>query len=374
MNIEVKEVVGNKDICEFINLPERIHKNHKNWLHPLRMDDKKYFNKDKNRLFHHNKAKLWIALKNGEVVGRVMGVIPIEYNKIHNENYVRFSFIETYENYEVFAALLDKVSAWGKENACTGLLGPLAFSDKDPQGFLIQGFEEQTVMITNHSYKYMIDFCRQYGLEPKLDLVQYVFPLGKQIVERLKPFAHRVEKYQNLRLIEFTKTKQIKPYIPAVFNLMNEAYKNIYGYAQVDEVEMHEFANRFLPLLDPKLIKIVLNENNELIAFVVAMADLSDGIRSAKGRLFPFGWIKILRAGKRTNKMMLVLGAIHEEYRGKGIDALMGKHLMDDAINKGLTLCDSHLIMESNEKMRAEIERLDGFKMYKKYRIFEKDI
>lgn len=374
MSLEIKEVETRKQLKDFIYLPEKIHKNHKNWLFPLYMDDFKFFDKNKNRLFLHNRVNLWLAYKNDKVAGRIMGVIPDSYNKIHNENNVRFSFLDCYEDFEVFQSLLQAVEKWGKSCGCSGIIGPLGFSDKDPQGFLIEGFDESTVMVTNCSFSYMPEFCEKAGLIKKLDLVEYRFPLDNQFVERLKPFAERAEKYQDIKIIEFTNTRQVKPYIVPVFTLINQTYRHIYGFAPFDDKEMNEFANRFLPLLDAELIKVIVNSEEEVLAFVIAMADLSKGINSAKGRIIPFGWLKILIAAKKSNYLVLLLGAIHDDYRNKGLDAILGLKLFESAKRKGFTASDSHVIMESNYKMRAEIERIEGHKLYKKYRIYEKII
>lgn len=374
MGLEIVEVTTKNQLKDFIYLPEKIHKNHKNWLFPLYMDDVNFFNKDKNRLFKHNRVKLWNAYTDGKIAGRIMGVIPDSYNQIHKENNIRFSFLECYKDFEVFKNLLLAVESWGKSNFCTGIIGPMGFSDKDPQGFLIEGFDEPTVMVTNCSFDYMPEFCEMAGLSKKLDLVEYRFPLDNQFVDRLKPFAERAEKYQEIRVLEFTNTRQVKPYIVPVFTLINQTYRHIYGFAPFDDKEMNEFANRFLPLLDARLIKLILNRQGEVLAFVIAMADLSKGINAAKGRLLPFGWLKILLAGKKSDYLVLLLGAIHEDYRNKGLDAILGLKLFESAKKQGFKNSDSHVIMESNIKMRAEIERIDGHKMYKKYRIYEKMI
>jgi hypothetical protein len=374
MAVEIREVTKGASLKSFIYLPEKIHANHPQWLHPLYSDDHKFFDASKNRLFRHHAVKLWIAVKDGIVVGRIMGIIPTDYNQMNGENNVRFSFMETYDDYEVFEALLNAVVAWGKLQGCTGMVGPLGFSDKDPQGFLLEGFDQPTVMVTNCSFPYMIDLSLKFGLKTKLDLFEYRFPVTNELLQRMEPFAQRALQYQDLVMKEFTNTWQIRPYIVPVFELMNKTYQNIYGFAPYEEQEMKEFANRYLPLLDPKLIKIILNSKGQLLAFVIAMADLSQGIRAARGRLFPLGWWKILKSGRQTNTMMLMLGAVHENYRSRGLDSVMGIQLLKSALQKGYIESDSHLIMETNLRMRAEIERIEGHRLIKKYRIFEMPI
>ena len=188
MSISIKEAVSKEDLKTFIYLPEKIHENHKNWLHPLYMDDEKFFDKDKNSLFKHNEAKLFLAYENGKAVGRIMGVIPTDYNKFHGKNDARFSFFECFENKEVFNALITAVETWAKSKNCTEIIGPMAFSDKEPQGFLTKGFEEKAMLVTNHSFPFMVDFIKENHYENFVDLVQYDVPITAQILNRYKNF------------------------------------------------------------------------------------------------------------------------------------------------------------------------------------------
>jgi len=220
----------------------------------------------------------------------------------------------------------------------------------------------------------MVDFIEKNNYQPHVDLCQYEVPLNVDIIERFRPFAQRTEKNNSIIIHEFSSTRDIRPYINAAFGLINKTYQDIYGFSSLTDQEANEFSNRFLPLLDASLIKIITNSKGDMLAFVVAMADLSKGIRKAKGRLFPFGWYHILRSGKKSKRLLLLLGAVSHDYRNKGLDAILGHRLLTSAIKKGFTSLDSHLIMKDNYKMRREIERLDNYRLYKEYRIFRKQL
>ncbi len=374
MSIKIKEVRSKEDLKTFIYLPEKIHKNHKNWLHPLYMDDEKFFDAKKNSLFEHNLAILFLAFKDGKAVGRIMGVIPTDYNKLHGKSNARFSFLECYEDKEVFNALISAVENWAKSHNCTEIIGPMAFSDKEPQGFLTKGFEEKAMMVTNHSFPFMVDFIQENGYKSYVELVQYDVPLTSEILDRYKNFTKRVEQNLKIKSVEFTSTKQVRPYVKPVFDLINRTYHEIYGFTKLTEKEANEFADRFLPLLNPKLIKMIENEKGEIVAFVIAMADLSDAIRKSRGRMLPFGWARIFYAMKTSKRLQLLLGAVAPEMQNKGLDAVLATKLFGSAIKLGFKTVDSHLIMRDNTKMRGEIERLKGSVMYKEYAIFRKNI
>jgi hypothetical protein len=220
----------------------------------------------------------------------------------------------------------------------------------------------------------MNEFIWELGYIPHTVLVEYKIQLTDQMMERIEPFARRAEKNPHFKLLTFTSTRQIRPYIRPVFELINRTYRNIYGFAPLSMKEADDFATRYLPFLIPGLVKVVTNQSGQVIGFLVAMSDFSRGIKKANGKVFPFGWIPILYHMKTSKTVVLMLGAIDEEYRHRGVDALMANSLLVESRKLGYKYLDSHLIMESNIKMRRELERLDGSVLYKRYCIYQKDL
>jgi len=374
MDIRIFPVKTKSDLREFIHLPARIHKVHSNWVPPIYLDEWPFFNPKKNRTFSYCDTLLLLASQNGEVVGRIMGIINHKYNQAKNENNARFCFLETYKSFEVADALLKSIEEWAKEKGAAKLVGPLGFSDKDPQGLLIEGFDQPNVIASNCNFPYLAEFVDKAGYDKEIDLVVYKINIPEHIPDFYNRILERaLRNNSELRVINFDTRKQIKPYIKPVLSLMNESFKEIYGFTPLDEQEMNEFATRYLPILDPRFIKIVVNEKNEVIAFVLAMPDVSDGIRKCKGHILPFGIFQLFRSQKRTKQLNLLLGAIQEHYRNKGIDTLMGVKILEEAQKAGLKYIDSHLELENNLKMRAEMEKMGGV-VYKRYRIFQKGL
>lgn len=373
-NIQIKEVKTAQQRKEFIYLPEKINAHNPLWLPPLYLDEEKFFNPKKNPAFAHNPTVLFLAYDNGKAVGRIMGIIPTEYNLKQKENSARFAYFDCYENPAYFRALLGAITQWAKQQHCQKLVGPMGFSDKEPQGFVTEGFDAPSMMITSQSPEFMQKMIRQEGFSPMVELYQYEIPLKDAHLQRYHHFAQRIQERFGLTVHEFTQTRQVKPFVQPVFRLINQTYQQIYGFNRVSEEEMKEFAQRFLPLLNPKLIKIISNKQGEVIAFIIAMADMSLGIRKAKGRLLPWGWYHIYQSAKRSKRLVLLLGAISPAYQGKGLDAILASRLLGSAQKLGFILMDSHLIMKENHKMRNEIERIPQHKCYKKYAIFSKNI
>ncbi len=373
MPIEIKEVKSKKQLTDFIYLPSIIHKGHKNWVPPIYMDDRVFFNAKKNKSFSYCDTILALAYKDGKLAGRIMGIINCRYNKIHNENDARFCFMETWEDAEVFNALISFIISWSKEKGMKNLVGPLGFSDKDPQGFLIEGLNEPIVIAANGNFEYMPRLLEKMDFEKKVDCVVYKVNIPEVIPPVYSSAFERVMNRNNVIIHEFTKRSQLKPYIRPILTLVNETFKDIYAFAPFELREMDDFANRYLLLMDPKFIKMITNKENEVIAFVIGMPDISQGIIASKGRIIPFGIFQIFRAQKRTKQLNLLLGGIKKEYRGLGLDIAMGVTMLKSAKEHGIQFIDSHLELETNLMMRAEMEFLGGT-VYKRYRIYQKSL
>jgi len=370
MSVTIKQVKTKKDLKTYIFLPEKLHSEHKNWLYPMYSDEWTFYSHKKNHTYSYSKTILYIAYQNNKPVGRVMGIINNKYNKANNKKQGRFAFLESTDDQNVVNALFEKVESWAKKNGMDHIIGPFGFSDKEPQGLLIEGFEEPTVIVTNHSFEYLPTHVESCGYKKKLDLVQYKGNIPDSIPELYIRASSRAQS-RGYNLIEFTSRKKLKPYIEPVFQLINDSYKNIFGFAPFLKKEIFEFANRFIYLLNPRLIKMVIDKNNEILGFVIAMPDISEGINKAKGRLFPFGLWHILQSGKKSKQLNLLLGAVKEEYRNKGIDTMLAVNLMESAKAEGMQFIDSHVVMQDNKPMRAEMEKL-GANIYKRYRIYQK--
>jgi len=372
--VTITEVTDSKRLHQFIHLPAAIHKNHFNWVPPIYMDEKEFFNPKKNKSFQACDTILLLAFKGKEVVGRIMGIIHHKYNADHNEKNGRFAFFETWNDTEVATALLSYIEQWARERGMIKLIGPLAFSDKDPQGLLIEGFDEPAVIASNCNFPYQVDLVKNNNYSKEMDLMVYQIKIPNPIPEfYLKIQERAIRMNAGLQVLEFTSRRKVKPYIHPILNLLNRTFTEIFGFVPFSEAEMDDFANRYLFLINPRFIKIVVNIDNEVIAFVIGMGHIGEGIQKAKGRLFPFGLLKILRSARKSKQLNLLLGGIDPAYRGKGLDVMMGVKMLESAIAQGKTTIDSHLELEHNTKVRAEMERMGG-QVYKRFRIFGKNL
>ena len=372
MPIEIREVLSNKDLKTFIYLPEKIHAGHENWVHPIYMDDWKYFDKKKNKAFGYCDTILLLAWKDGRPVGRAMGIINHRFNEHRNEKTARFGYLDIYEDKETLHAILSFIEDWARAKGMTKIVGPYGFSDQDPEGFLIEGFEHRATIATYYNFEWMPKFLEDEGYAKDNDWFVYKLDVPKELPEFYKKIYERAMKRGTYEIIEFRKRKELKPWIRPILSLMNECYMagNIYGFAPLEEEEMDDLAKRYLPVVDPRFVKAV-KKDGEAVAFIIAMPDMTEGIRKARGRLLPFGFIHVLRAAKKTKQLDLLLGAVKEQYRGQGLDVLMGVKTLMSAHEAGYEMMDTHHEMEANVKVRAEMERMGGI-IYKRYRAFYK--
>lgn len=372
MPIEIREVLSRKDLKTFIYLPEKIHAGHENWVHPIYMDDRKYFDKKKNKAFGYCDTILLLAWKDGRPVGRAMGIINHRFNEHRNEKTARFGYLEIYEDKEAIHAILGFIEDWARAKGMTKVVGPYGFSDQDPEGFLIEGFEHRATIATYYNFEWMPKFLEDEGYAKDNDWFVYKLDVPKELPEFYKKIYERAMKRGTYEIIEFRKRKELKPWIRPILSLMNECYMagNIYGFAPLGEEEMDDLAKRYLPVVDPRFVKAI-KKDGDVVAFIIAMPDMTEGIRKARGRLLPFGFIRVLRAAKKTKQLDLLLGAVKEQYRGQGLDVLMGVKTLMSAHEAGYEMMDTHHEMEANVKVRAEMERMGGT-IYKKYRAFYK--
>ena len=372
--IEILEVQSKKDLSKFIHLPAAIHQNHSNWVPPIYMDDWEFFNPKKNKSFDSCDTILLLAFRNKEVVGRIMGIIHRKYNEKHQENHARFAFFETWNDEEVATSLIQSVENWARNKGMDRLVGPLAFSDKDPQGFLIDGFDEPAVIASNCNFPYQSELLVKNAYAKEVDLVAYQIKIPNPIPEfYLKIQERAIRQNQGLQVLEFTSRKKVKPYIHPVLRLLNRTFTEIFGFIPFTEAEMDDFANRYLFLINPRFIKVVVNEQKDVVAFVIGMSHIGEGIQKANGYLFPLGIFHIFASARKSKQLNLLLGGIHPDYRGKGLDVIMGVKMIESAIAQGKTVIDSHLELEYNTKVRAEMEKMGGV-VYKRFRVFGKDL
>lgn len=372
MNFTIKPVAGRRDLESFIRLPERLHRDHAGWVPPLRLDERRMFDRRRNLAFAYCDAALWLARRDGAVVGRIAAIINRRHNERTGERTARFTHLECVEDLDVCAALLEAAARWSQQRGMDRLIGPFGFTDLDPEGFMVDGFNQETSIATYHNFPYVVRFLCRLGWGKHVDYVVYRIPVPDATPEVFARILERIRRRGTLRVLEFTRRGQLKPLVEPVLTLLNETYVAITGFSPLDRHELHDLAQRYIPVLDPRFVKVAF-DGDTLVGFVIAMPCMNEGFRKAGGRLLPLGWWHLLRSMRTARRLDLLLGGIKESHRGRGVDALLGDAMIRSARAAGFTTFDSHHELEDNTRVQAEMARQGG-EIYKRYRVFEKAI
>ncbi|MCO5255979.1 MAG: hypothetical protein M9926_04390 [Lentimicrobium sp.] len=372
MQTEVRIVNSRRLLSVFINLPARIHKGHKNWLPPIYHDEWLFFDPRRNKAFNYCDTILALAFSQGVAVGRIMGIIHHPYNELKGEKSARFSHFDCTDNPDAVSALLKFIENWAKEKGMNQVTGPYGFSDKDPQGFLFEGYDDIPLIDTSCNLPYMVDYTLNNGYSKLVDCLTYRFDIDFMMPDIYQRVQQRLMNTHRYTILEFKNKRALKPHIVPVLRLVNETYRNLYGFYPMEETEMHDLARRYMPVLDPRFVKIIMLDQ-ELVGFVVGLSNMSEGIMRAKGKLFPFGWYFILQSLNNSTQLDLMLGAVKPGHQGLGLEISMGLRLLESARKAGIRTIETHLILESNQRMRAVIERINA-PVVKRFRVFTKKI
>jgi GNAT superfamily N-acetyltransferase len=373
LSIQIREARTAKERRQFIFFPEKLYeKRYPQWVHPIYVSEREFFNPGKNHSWKFCDGALFLAWRDGKTVGRIMAMINHKVNRVNNEATGRFGFFDCVNDREVAARLLNAAEEWVAQRECNRIVGPLGFTDLDCEGMLVEGFEHRATITTWWHPPYTPSLIEEAGYRKEIDWVTYLVDVTSPLPEVYLKVADRIKKRGEYALVEFSKRSQLKTVIEPIFKLINETFSELYGFSPLDDEEIRKIAADYIVIIDPRFVKVV-SIGGKVVAFTIGIPDMTEGIRAARGRLFPFGIFKILNAGKRTRQLDMLLGGIAKEHRGRGLDVLMATSVFRNAIEAGITSLDSHHELEDNLKVRAEMERLGG-KIYKRYRAFAKEL
>lgn len=373
MDPTLVEVVDKTLLKEYIFLPEKVYASYPHWVPPLYTDEWNFHNPKHNEALATSEVFRLIARHGKDPVGRIMGIINEKHNAQHGEKTARFFNLDCVNDSNTSKSLLSAIETWARKKGMNRLIGPYGFSDKDPQGIQVDGFGNLPVIAAPSNPPFIQSLIESAGFTKKLDCVSYQLPVAEILSPAFERIHERAKRNSQVRLVEFTAKRQAKPFIQPVFKLVNETYAPLFGFVPMSNDEIRKFADQYISVLDPEFVKLVVDPTGTPVAFAIAMPDMSKGMQKAKGRLFPFGFIHILKAMKTATQLNLLLGAVHPSYRGKGLTILLAKALFLAAARRGMTTADSHLILESNHLMRGECEHAGG-KLYKRFRVYQKEI
>ncbi len=366
--ITIKEVVTKSDIKKFVKFPLKLYKDSKNFIPPLTGDEINSFNPKKNYSYTYGETKLWLAYKDGEIVGRIAGLINFAYNKKTESNILRFNHFDVIDDIEVSKALFNELVAWGKEKQCTDIMGPIGFNDFDHQGFLIEGYDQPGMFITIYNHPYYIEHLEQLGFIKKVDWVEYKIGVPKEIDPRIEKVCTFLEK-RGIRCLKLKNKKHLMQYIYKAFDTYNDAFAPLFGTVRLPKEQIDRIVKQYLPLLDLDLVFVVVNDKDDVIAFGVCMPSFAEASKKTNGKLFPFGFIHFLKAIKKSKIMDMYWIAVHPTYQKLGVNALILAEAIKAAKKKGIEFAETGPELEENFAVRSQWNNFDA-ELIRKRRCF----
>lgn len=379
-SVQIKRVETKKDLKAFIECHYDLYEGNQYDAPNLYSDELNTLSKDKNAAFDFCEAEYFLALKEGKVVGRVAAIINNKANEKWDKKDVRFGWIDFIDDIEVSKALLKAVEDYGREKGMTSVVGPLGFTDMDPEGMLTWGFDQLGTMATIYNYDYYPKHMEKLGgWEKDNDYVEYRLDVPETAPEKYTKIAEMVEKRYNLHAHKLTKKEIFEGgYGKKLFDLINVTYSHLYGFSELSERQIDQYVKMYFPLADLDLITVVEdgNKDNQLVGLAITIPSLTRALQKChRGRLFPFGWWHLLRAIKfhKTEVVDLLLIGVLPEYRSKGANSLVFADLIPRYVKYGFKWGETHVEMETNESVQSQWGPLDPT-MHKKRRCYRKAI
>jgi len=374
LDIRIIEVKGKSDLKKFVKFPLKLYKGSKEFVPSVIIDEMKTLSPDKNPAFDYCDAKLWLALRGKEVVGRIAGIINHKSIERWGKKSIRFGWIDFIDDEEVSAALLNEVVKFGKENGLQEIHGPLGFTDMDYEGMLVEGFNELGTLATIYNYPYYPKHMEKFGYEKEVDWVEFEIKVPEKIPEKADRVAKIVMEKLKVRVLDAKSKKDLIPYGKDLFDLINVAFKDLFGFVTLSDKQIQYYIKQYLGFVSHHYTKIIIDENKKLAGFVIGMPSLTRALQKSRGKLFPFGFIHILRALGNSNKYIdLYLGAIRPDLQGKGVDALLMTEITRSSIQNKVISAETNIELETNVLVQSHWKYFDA-RQHKRRRCFCKKI
>lgn len=376
MAIEIKEIYPKKsELKEFIHFSIDLYKDNKYYVPPFILDEINTLTPKKNPAFEFCESKYFMAYIDGKPVGRIAGLINRQVNEKTGAKEVRFGFIDFIDDIEVSRALLNAVETWGKEKGMTNIVGPLGFTDMDPEGMLIEGFDQAGTMATLYNYPYYPEHMEKLGFEKETDWCEFKIYIPETIPEKHQRISDIISRKYELSTPKYTSAKAlVKDYGQAIFKLINEAYDELYGYSPLTPRQINHYIKMYIPILRLENITLIVDKNKELVGVGIAIPSMTKALQKSKGKLLPFGWWYLLKALKFKNDIVdLMLVAIKPEYQSKGVNALLFSDLIPIFGRNGYRYAESNPELEENQKVQSQWQYFDT-EQHKRRRAFKKEI
>ena len=371
--ITIIEANTKKLISDYVKFPFALYKNHPYWVPPLIQEEIESFDKTKNPAFESAEAYFYLAYKNNTIVGRIAAIINWDEVNNQEKKKVRFGWWDVIDDVDVTKVLLEKVYELGRKNNLEYVEGPMGFSNLDKVGVLTEGFDELGSMITWYNYPYYSKHLEQLGYVKEKEYIESKFPFKNVKPEFFYKIQELVKKRYQLTPLNFTKTKDIMPYVDKMFDLFNNSYADLSSFVAITDVQKEYFKKKYISFINPEYIKFVEDKDHKLVAFSIVMPSFSEALRKANGKLFPFGFYHLLKAKKESKEVLFYLIGVDPYYQNKGVTAIIFNEYYNTFTEKGIKNCIRTPELEDNLAIQNLWKHFDP-EIFRRRRTYRKNL
>ena len=374
MDVTIKEVRTKSDLKKFVHFPNALYKDNPYYVPQIESMDRDTLTPSKNHAFEVCEGKYWLAFdEENHVVGRVAGIINRRYNEKVKERICRFGWIDFIDNRDVSEALMRVVEMYAQGKGMNIVSGPTGFLEFDAAGILVEGFDQLPTAYGKYNAPYYEKHLLALGYQKEVDFVEYRILVPEVIPDRYARMAKLVSEKYSLHQAPLFKHSDINPYIDGVFQCMNAAYSNLHGFSELTSGQCEDLKKQFLSNVNVDYLSIILDAQNEVIGFGVALPSLSKAMQKANGKLFPFGFVHVLKALKQNDTLDLLLIAIDEHYQNKGVNAMIFDKFAQGITKNGIKYIESTRELEDNTDVQ-NLWHLFEHTIHKRARVYRKII
>jgi GNAT superfamily N-acetyltransferase len=371
MPVQIKEVSSRRELKKFVTFPFRLYRNDPYWVPPMISGEMETLSSEKNPSFDHCEARYLLAYREGEIAGRIAGIINHRYNQQWDKKVARFSWFDMVDDPEVSDALLGEIEQWAISKGMEQVVGPMGFTTFEHQGILIMGYDEMPTFAGVHNYPYYATHLERLGYGKEIEYVEYELSVPVEVPDKVKRISQVVKERYGLRLLQPKSTKEMLPYAEQVFHVVNEAYMPLFGFTRLTEKQIQYLIKKYFSVVRPEFTTVVLDSEDRVLGFQISMPSLSRAFQKANGRMFPLGWYYLMRAIRHPVRIDMLLTGILPEYQNKGVNALLMVHLTGAAISHGILHAESNSELEENYKVQSFWKPYDR-RQHRRARIYSK--
>ena len=376
MCVTIRKVESKKDMLTFVSFANNLYKGHPYYVPAMISDEIATLDSRKNAAFEFCECDLYLAYKDGRLAGRVAAIVNHKANAAWNKKEVRFGWIDFINDVEVSEALINKVMEYGRQRGMDEIAGPLGFTDFDPEGMLVRGFDRLSTMVCRFHYPYYKEHMVRLGLSKVVDWLEYRIQIPDELPERLSTMSELVRQKYGLKYRKVTRRDVFKEGLgQKFFDLINETYAKLYGYSLLSQKQIDQYVNTYLRIIDLRMVSFIVDENDRIVAAGVTMPSMSKALQKCGGKMFPLGWWYMLKNMfiKKDDTLDLLLIGVRPEYQDKGVNALIFADLFPRLRALGFKAAETNANLEDNRKVQSQWVWFE-YEQHKRRRVYGKSL